>query len=130
MAKFIRFVVDELDEDSGRRLGVFQAASDVLDRVDVSEEVSVPLCQHLRWLNRHLEPPTKFSDSKKKHAANRAIGWFRPTASEHIARMREICRILNEFGLATQVILSDKPGKVVYEDEHQIATIPYRESNA
>ncbi|MEM1098057.1 MAG: hypothetical protein AAGH92_04645 [Planctomycetota bacterium] len=130
MEKFIRFVVDELDEDSGRRLGVFQAASDVLDRVDVPDEVAGPLREQLRWFSEHLEPPTRFSESTKKHAAHRAIGWFRPTASEHIFRMREMCRVLDEFGVPTRVILSEKPGKIVYDDEFQVATIPFRESNA
>ena len=39
-----------------------------------------------------------------------------------------MCRILNEQGVRTEMITSPRPGYVVYEDEHQIAAIPFSET--
>ncbi len=44
--------------------------------------------------------------------------------------MRELAAILEEHDITVEVIQSDKPGFVVYEDRYQIAAEPLRDSGA
>ncbi len=38
----------------------------------------------------------------------------------------EHCAVLDRYRVARQRVESDDPGRVVYEDEHQVVTIPRR----
>ena len=52
--------------------------------------------------------------------------WFKPAAREHILRIRDIVAILENHGVTTKMLVTRRPGYVVYEDEHQVAAIPFR----
>jgi hypothetical protein len=64
------------------------------------------------------------------HNSPRAISWFKETASEHISHMRQLALILESHDIAVSQLTTDNPGKVEYEDEHQIAAIPFRNTFA
>lgn len=36
--------------------------------------------------------------------------------------------ILEAYGLLTEMIKTDRPGYVVYEDEHQVTAFPFRDT--
>jgi hypothetical protein len=127
---YVRFVVSVIDEDSGRRRGVFQAAADLCDSKELSEHDLKALQAVRKWFNVHLDAPARFARSRRRNAAPKAISWFKSSAIEHVSRMHEMCRILNEHGIATQMITSRRPGYVVFEDEHQIAAVPFGETVA
>jgi hypothetical protein len=60
---YIRFVVTDIDEDSGRELGVFHAVRNLRDeqRLEVHEEE-----QHdavIQCFDEHLDRPTRFTAS-------------------------------------------------------------------
>ena len=78
------------------------------------------------WLNAHLERPTRLSSSKKPDAKKIAITWMQLSATEHVAKLRDLARILTEKGVPVEEVRTQKPGDVVYEDEHQVAAIPFR----
>ena len=42
--------------------------------------------------------------------------------------MRELCRLLNEHGVTTEMLRSERPGYIVFEDEFQIAAEPFFET--
>ncbi|MDP2123062.1 MAG: hypothetical protein Q8J92_01645 [Parvibaculum sp.] len=44
--------------------------------------------------------------------------------------MREISRILQEYGHFVTMIKSARPGYIVYEDEHQIVAEPFADTGA
>jgi hypothetical protein len=54
-----------------------------------------------------------------------AILWFKDTATEHISRMRALCALLEHKDIAVDVIQTEKPGDIIYEDALQVAAIPY-----
>ena len=54
----------------------------------------------------------------------------RPKASDVIARLHEAMELLNRAGVHTRAITTTKPGYVVFEDEYQIAAIPFRDLRA
>jgi len=85
--------------------------------------------QELRcWFDKHLKKPDQFWRGQKSHAAHVAISWFKSSASEHVARIRQICRILGENGVVTEMITSARPGYVAFEDAHQVAAIPFADT--
>ena len=51
--------------------------------------------------------------------------WFKPTATEHIAKVREISCILQQNGVYVRLIKAQRPGYVIYEDEYQVVAEPF-----
>ena len=98
---YVRFVVGERDSDSGHELGVFHAARDLQDAGRLYPYEEAHLDELRRWFSEHLEKPERFTTSKRPYhrKANRAISWFKDTAHEHIARIREMVAILESHGV-------------------------------
>jgi len=44
---------------------------------------------------------------------------------EHIRNMRALAALLEQKGISVEELRPDKPGYVVYEDEQQVAAIPF-----
>jgi hypothetical protein len=127
---YVRFVTGKLSESSRRREGVFQAMYDLIDGKELRDYELEELDQLRRWFNQHLEKPERFSRSRKSGAAGEAISWFKSCATGYVSRMHAICRILEEHGVVTEMITTVRPGYVVFEDEHQIAAVPFEETGA
>jgi hypothetical protein len=122
---YLRFVTTIVNRESGRREGLFQAARDLADSNTLSgkdlKELRILQC----WFGDNLKVPNRFARSRRSRAASRAISWYKSSATEYVSRMYSLCRILNDYGVFTEVISSNRPGYVVYEDEHQVAAEPY-----
>ncbi len=74
---YIRFVVQKIDEDSGKRLGIFQVLSELRDQGELfSHEVEQMKYIH-DWFNSNLKKPKKFKRSRNPNAQNKAISWFK-----------------------------------------------------
>jgi hypothetical protein len=128
---FVRFVVDALDEDSGHRLGVFNAVAALRDRGELSADELKVLAEVERWLDVHLPGPKRFTRKRNdSHRRPRALSWFRDSAVEHIRRMRELCELLTARGVLVHTIVSDRPGYIVYEDDVQVVAEPFADSRA
>lgn len=125
---YIRFVVPTRDEDSGHRQGLFQALAALRDRGTL-----LPYEEHLwdqtrSWFAKNLAEPTSFARSSRPHAKAVALSWFKDSAVEHIEQMRTLARILEEHGVVCDVVRTEQPGYVVYEDAFQIVAVPFTET--
>ena len=127
---YLRFVIHQNDEDSGRRQGLFQALAEVRERGELFEHELEMVKEIHKWFNENLKKPSSFNRSAKPHALNKAISWFKDSANEYISRMRELAAILDRHGVSIDVIQTDRPGYIVYEDEHQITAEPFSDSGA
>lgn len=127
---FIRFVAPQLNARSNVRQGLFQVAAKLRDSRGITALESEELADAIDWFNENLERPGALRRSRRPHAVNKAISWFKPTASEHIRRMYQMVEILQRHEVAVEVIKSDRVGYVVYEDEYQIVAEPFRETGA
>jgi hypothetical protein len=92
---FLRFVVPEIDEDSGRELGIFQAIhklrqSGALTHYEEQQDDVIG-----RWFDKNLKKPSRFTVAKPPfhNKKNRAISWFKDTAHEHVSRVRSLVAI-------------------------------------
>ncbi|HEX4001197.1 MAG TPA: hypothetical protein VHX36_01020 [Candidatus Acidoferrales bacterium] len=124
---YVRFVVADIDEDSGKELGVFHAIGNLRNagKLDPHEE---ELHDSIReWFNENLEKPARFTASKPPFYRKKpkAISWFKDSARQHIARVRELVIILQHHGIAAEMLRTDRVGYVVYEDAYQIVAEPF-----
>src|SRR5882724_5007599 len=124
---YLRFVVADIDEDSGEELGVFHAVRYLRDdgKLFWYEEEQHDLIRE--WFNNNLEKPTRFTNSKPPfyRKKSKAISWFKDSAYGHIAHARSLVTILQNHGVSVQMLKTERVGYVVYEDEHQIVAEPF-----
>lgn len=124
---YLRFVIADIDEDSGKELGAFHAVGNLrrAGRLDRHEEEQHDLIR--RWFNEHLEKPTRFTAAKPPYYRKqpRAISWFKDSAQEQLTRVRDLVTILEHHGVSVEMLKTDRVGYVVYEDEHQIVAEPF-----
>jgi hypothetical protein len=55
-----------------------------------------------------------------------AAAWFKPTARELIERVDGYLRILLAHGVGCELVRSADPGRIIYEDDHQVVVVPHR----
>ena len=122
---YIRFVIEEHDEDSQEPLGLFQAVADLRDDGHLSRDERVVADKIFAWFNKNLPEPERFSRSNKRSAKAVAISWFKPTAHEYIERMQGLAGILYAHDIPTKVVKTRRPGYIVYEDDYQVVAQPF-----
>ena len=127
---FIRFVVSELDPDSGRRQGLFQAAERLSESGDLEPGDHDQLERLGAWFDENLKRPLRLAMSSRPHRKAQAISWFKDNARAHIAKMRELEEVLGRYGAAVQLIKTRRVGYVVYQDQFQIVACPFGDTPA
>ena len=87
--------------------------------------------EELAWFRNRLSTPARFNRSTSKgyyRRKTRGISWFRDTATECIARMHELKRILEANGHPVTVIREDRIGFVIFEDDLQVVAEPFADT--
>ena len=120
-------MVHDRDAVSGQRIGFFKSAYALRRDGLISENDSASLDELLDWFDANLDAPDRFSKSRRAHADEKALSWFKPCARLHIAKSRELLALLRTYEIHSDMLTSSKPGVVVYEDDIQIAAIPFRD---
>jgi hypothetical protein len=122
---FIRFVVTHRHSRSGYQQGVFSALYQ-LEREGKLEDYEQEWFHGIeKWFDTHLKRPDRFSRSSRPDAAAKAVSWFKATAREHVTRMRELASLLEHKDVFVEELRTEKPGYVVYEDDTQVAAVPF-----
>ena len=80
------------------------------------------------WFGAHLKQPDRLALSARPHAKNTALSWFKDTATQHITKMREFADILRPHGFEARIIRTERPGYILYEDEHQVVAYPFADT--
>lgn len=128
MPGYVRFVVAATDSDSGVRQGIFQVAYGVLKDHRIGGTSYDRLRSLMDWFNDHLEQPGRFS--RGPAPSGRGISWFKDSAPDHIRRAFEVRSILSEVGVEVEVITTQRPGYVIYEDSVQVVADPFSDTGA
>lgn len=123
---YLRFVVGIKDEHSDQRQGILIASALLSDSGQLYPYEEDRLKQVRGWFNQNLEKPESFTRSSSHNTINKAISWFKDTATECISRMYDIKAILEAHGYFVDVIKTDNPGYIVYEDKYQITAEPFQ----
>ena len=127
---FLRFVTDRIDPASGRRQGLFAAAYDLAEGAAAAPYDRDRVWEVIGWFRLNLEPPVRLALSRRPHAPEQAVCWFRDSAAEHLARAHELAGVLREHGVSVEVLRTARPGYVVAEDDFQVAAYPFADTPA
>lgn len=124
---FLRFITPKIDSRSGKETGLFTLVHQELDNGTLYYHEEVEVRQSLRWLETRLPTPTRFKRNKKEaHRPRKGICWIRHEAEDFVSHMWRIKSILENHDIYVEVLRSDNPGYVVYQDEFQIVALPYK----
>ena len=98
------------------------------DRVGLPPPSSAHFRGALDWFDAELDLPERFHLSTNPHAHGKALSWFKPEATDHIRQARIILAVMVQYGIPSEMVTTSRPGYVVYEDDHQICAIPFRDA--
>jgi hypothetical protein len=126
----LRFVVADIDENSGKALGIFHAIGSLRQEGKLSSHEDARHDVIRLWFNNNLAKPTRFTTSKPPfhRKKSKALSWFKDTAHEHLSRMRELVDILQNHDISVRMLKTDRVGYIVYEDEYQIVAEPFADT--
>jgi hypothetical protein len=125
---YVRIIIQRTDNNSNQRQGFFQAMAELKAKRELSSHEEAHYSDIYKWFQKNLRRPRSFTRSSKPHAKKVAISWFKESATDHIDKMREVAGILGGHGIHTEMIVSSRPGYIVYEDAYQIAAEPYADT--
>jgi hypothetical protein len=127
--KFVRFVLPQPHPDTGVEEGIFSAAYHLRDGARRPIQEREALESLLSWFKTNLAIPERFNRSKSKGFYRRktaGVSWLKPSALEHIDKMRALVVILEKNGYRVSKITTNRPGYVVFEDDNQVVAEPFR----
>lgn len=112
---FVRFVVGDDGEHHKAMSGLFTHAYRLRDSGTLDSAETVMVEASFAWFNEHVRVPPFPRDWPTD-----AISWFRAEAVEAVRRMWVLAHALEAHGQPVRMLPSSNPGRVLYEDEHQI----------
>ena len=104
---------------------MFQAASFLLNSDIMCPYEQEWLEEVWVWFRYNLSAPDIYKQTRIDY---NVICWFKHTANEHLQKMYEMSVIPGQYGLNVSQVKSCKPGYIIYEDEDQIAVLPFADS--
>lgn len=63
------------------------------------------------------------------HKQKRALSWFKDSAHAHLERVRRLVALLESCGVVAEMITTERPGYVVYEDDFQMVAEPFADTS-
>ena len=128
---YLRFVMEKPVSTSGAREGIFAAAYDLKRAGRLSAADEDHLTGLLDWFAQNLTVPKRFNRTRSKgyyRRATKGIAWFKSSAATHLEKIRELAELLDRYDAKSEVVKSERPGYVVYEDDHQVIAEPFRDT--
>lgn len=119
--KVFRFCADYVSPYTGQRYGIFIAVWHLVRDKKVSAEDERTYWQAREWFEANLPIPPYHKDGNP----DKAITWFKESAMnspvvQNLATYKEIAA---RYGTTIDLVSTDSPGRVIYEDDYQIATV-------
>lgn len=118
----MRFFIDEKHPKSHMNVGIFSVAYEILDDTETEEYIRLNIRETLNWFTEHLKVP-ELDDP-------RAIYWFKDSESKCIENIWKLVTFLRLSGKVVSHIRMPqaKIGYILYEDDKQIAAIPFKDT--
>jgi len=127
--RVVRYVVAERDRTSGHRRGFLRSAWYMDQDSLFSAAESARLQAIFKWFNENLPTPTRMSRNRNAgHKKKHALSWFKDTAHAHLKYAREVADLMRIRDVVVEMISTDRPGYVVYEDEYQLVALPFADT--
>jgi hypothetical protein len=114
---YCRFVVTQHVEDDPRQVGLFAAAYYLRREAELYAWDRERLEELLSYFREHLPIPPEGT------IPDDAIFWFVDTGPFH-GFMRDLAFLVSEYGFTVELKSSEFVGRVVYQDQYQVAALP------
>ena len=119
-ARFIRIATLDIHSESREPEGIFHASYRLRQRVTLARRYRETLLELRDWFNENLiAPKLRFPD---------AIFWFRSDARDCIGRIWRVVDVLRQNDVIVTMMHTSRPGYIVYEDELQVAAVPWKDA--
>ncbi|MEO5913902.1 MAG: hypothetical protein ABIS50_06690 [Luteolibacter sp.] len=120
--KYFRFCASYVSPHTNERYGIFIAVWHLIRDKKAPAEDEAAYWKAREWFEANLPIPPYHQNGNP----DRAITWFKESAMNGpIVRKLGIYHdIARRCGTGIELISSDLPGTIIYEDDYQIATIP------
>lgn len=125
----IRFVTHSTHPPFGHRSGVFKVAYELCRNRPSAAPFVGELLELLAWFEANMAEPSRFSTSRYPRAQETALSWVKATANEHVRRLRLLVSLVEQAGhLKIAELQTQRPGYVVFEDDHQVVALPFADT--
>jgi hypothetical protein len=120
--KYFRFCANYVSPYTRQRYGIFIAVWHLVRDKKVSPEDESAYWRAREWFEAHLPIPPYHQEGNPE----KAITWFKESAmnSEIVQKLSIYRDIAARYGTDIELVSTESPGRVIYEDEYQIATVP------
>lgn len=123
---YLRFVLEQIDERTGKYAGLFTLAYYLRDEKKLNYHEEEQVNELIGWFKKNLPIPNKFTKNKNNaHKNTHSLSWLKPQSKEAINKMWELKAVIENHGFNIRVLKTEKPGYVIYEDEHQVVAEPF-----
>ena len=110
---------------SGRRAGVFGLVNGLYKRGELTAAQAAARRSGNDWYEANLTDPGKAAPEVYDKALHpRAAAWFKESAEEMLGRVGGYLEILDAHGVAWELLRTAEPGRILYEDAHQVVAEP------
>ena len=126
---FVRFIVKYFNRQTNREeTGIFRAADYARDFSAIGAAEKENLQKLIEWFDENLPVP-EFYDAPARRSEDRHTYFrFKDSAAEFLDKMNALAAILKENGIKAQrLTAAGIPGKLIFEDECQIAVVPFED---
>lgn len=113
---FLRFVVEQPGDGA---VGLFRCCELLESAEDLPASARSQARAAFRWFTKHLPVPRRLPRN--------AVCWFRAGAAESLGRIRVLIEVYRMVGRPVWMQATRTPGRVVYQDEYQVAAVAYRD---
>ena len=120
---YMRFVIPQINRDSGQLQGVFVTAYALLREGNLGDEEEETLQILLNWFEANLPIPHSVEITR------RATFWYKASAQQCIGRMWELVNLLRAHGYVVELQTCQRLCNVRYRDEYQVASFPHRQDS-
>lgn len=121
---YLRFVLADTDSRAGQRAGLFNAAYQLQENGALSPADQAEIDELLSWFAGHLQRPARFGRARFPHG----ISWIRADAHEHVKRLHLLAALLKRSDRPVEMLRTERPGFVVYEDSVQAIAEPFADT--
>jgi hypothetical protein len=116
MARYLRFVVNQMVPGERREVGLFTAAYHLFKEGELSRSDYGELEQLLAWFESELTVPPKWI------IPDGAVFWY-SNVGPFSERMWALAGLLGRYGFTTELVTGRFIGRIVWRDAHQFAAI-------
>ncbi|MER6825649.1 hypothetical protein ABT352_06650 [Streptosporangium sp. NPDC000563] len=122
---YLRFQGTARDRQ-GRLPGVFGLVNSLASGGKLTAEQERFRRTNNDWYDANFTNPSDVDPTVYDHTLNPgAAAWFKSSAHPLIERVAGYMEILAAHGVDCEAVYSSDPGKIIYEDDHQIVVIPH-----